>query len=390
MELASRGIEVHLYDKNERCVTQASAQNEGKIHLGYVYANDRSLRTARKMIEGALSFAPLMRRWIGGAVDALPVSSPFYYAVHKASILTVDEIESHLASCQALALENRRNTKTDYFGLDPCVRPARLADAECDSLFNARLVSAAFRTSEIAIDPEPLAKAVRARLAADSRIQCRLGSFVHGAEPMADGVWIEWQNANKRARQKYDHVVNSLWEGRLTVDQTAGVKPARPWIYRVKYNLRLRSSQPSNTIPSVTIVLGPFGDIVAYDTENFYLSWYPVGMRGASSELAPPDWPLAVDETVSMEIRRGTVEGLGTIVPSVAQFCSGNVQACQLKGGIIFAWGESDIDDAVSGLHERYKIGPQSHGRYHTIDTGKLTTAPLFANEMADRITQIP
>lgn len=204
MELASRGIEVHLYDKNERCVTQASAQNEGKIHLGYVYANDRSLRTARKMIEGALSFAPLMRRWIGGAVDALPVSSPFYYAVHKASILTVDEIESHLASCQALALENRRNTKTDYFGLDPCVRPARLADAECDSLFNARLVSAAFRTSEIAIDPEPLAKAVRARLAADSRIQCRLGSFVHGAEPMADGVWIEWQNANKRARQKYD------------------------------------------------------------------------------------------------------------------------------------------------------------------------------------------
>lgn len=185
-------------------------------------------------------------------------------------------------------------------------------------------------------------------------------------------------------------VVNSLWEGRLTVDQTAGVKPARPWIYRVKYNLRLRSSQPSNTIPSVTIVLGPFGDIVAYDTENFYLSWYPVGMRGASSELAPPDWPLAVDETVSMEIRRGTVEGLGTIVPSVAQFCSGNVQACQLKGGIIFAWGESDIDDAVSGLHERYKIGPQSHGRYHTIDTGKLTTAPLFANEMADRITQIP
>lgn len=58
MELASRGIEVHLYDKNERCVTQASAQNKGKIHLGYVYANDRSLRTARKMIEGALSFAP--------------------------------------------------------------------------------------------------------------------------------------------------------------------------------------------------------------------------------------------------------------------------------------------------------------------------------------------
>lgn len=164
---------------------------------------------------------------IGGAVDTLPVSSPFYYAVHKASILTVHDIESHLASCQAIALEQCRDTKPDYFGLDPCVRSARLSDSECDSVFNPRFVSAAFRTSEIAIDPEPLATVVRARLAADSRIQCRLGSFVRGAEPMADGVWIESQSAHGRARQKYDHVVNSLWEGRLTVDQTAGVKPAR-------------------------------------------------------------------------------------------------------------------------------------------------------------------
>jgi len=389
MELASRGIKVDLYEKNELCVTQASAQNEGKIHLGYVYANDRSLRTARKMIEGAFAFTPLMRRWIGNAVDTLPVSKPFYYAVHKASLLTVDEVESHLASCHAIALENRRNTKTDYFGFDPCVRPARLSDSECDSLLNTRLVSAVFRTPEIAIDPELLATAVRARLSADSRIRCRLGTLVQSAEAMADGVWIESLNGSERTRQKYDHAVNCLWAERLRVDQTAGVEPARPWIYRIKYNLRLRSVRQSQTIPSVTIVLGPFGDIVGYDPKSFYLSWYPVGMRGASSELAPPNWPLAVDENVSIEIRSGIIEGLRAIVPSVAQFSAGNVESCRLKAGIIFAWGESDIDDAGSGLHERHMIGPESHGRYHTIDTGKLTTAPLFANEMADRITHV-
>lgn len=62
MELASAGITVDLYDKNDRCMTQASAQNEGKIHLGYVYANDRTLSTARAMVKGAIVFSSLLRR----------------------------------------------------------------------------------------------------------------------------------------------------------------------------------------------------------------------------------------------------------------------------------------------------------------------------------------
>ena len=55
-------------------------------------------------------------------------------------------------------------------------------------------------------------------------------------------------------------------------------------------------------------------------------------------------------------------------------------------GGHIFAWGQTDIDDAKSVLHERHAIGPRSFGRYHSINTGKLTTAPLFAKQMADQI----
>ena len=59
-------------------------------------------------------------------------------------------------------------------------------------------------------------------------------------------------------------------------------------------------------------------------------------------------------------------------------------------GGVIFAWGESDIDDSASGLHERYATGPLSVGRYHTVDTGKLTTAPMYARAVADRIRADP
>jgi glycine/D-amino acid oxidase-like deaminating enzyme len=69
LELALNGAEVDLYEKNETCLSQASAHNEGKIHLGYVYANDPSLRTARLMARGTLCFSSLMRRWIGDAIS---------------------------------------------------------------------------------------------------------------------------------------------------------------------------------------------------------------------------------------------------------------------------------------------------------------------------------
>jgi len=168
MELASTGITVDLYDKNDRCVTQASAQNEGKIHLGYVYANDRTLRTARTMVRGAIAFSPLMRRWIGTAIDTIPVSTPFCYLVHAESLLSADEIECHLERSHAIALDESAGAAPDYFGSDYRVKPKRIGDAEAGALFDRPRFKAAYRTPEIAIDPEALAAIVRARLAAEA------------------------------------------------------------------------------------------------------------------------------------------------------------------------------------------------------------------------------
>ena len=58
----------------------------------------------------------------------------------------------------------------------------------------------------------------------------------------------------------------------------------------------------------------------------------------------------------------------------------------QVDAGAIVAVGQSDGDDPCSELHDRTRIGVTSHGRYHSIDPGKLTTAPLFAIEAADRV----
>jgi len=389
MELASAGITVDLYDKNERCVTQASAQNEGKIHLGYVYANDRTLSTARTMIKGAIAFSSLMRQWIGRDIETMPVSAPFHYIVHTESLISVAEVESHFRSSHAIALEESQGVPLDYFGSDYRLPPVRMSELECESLFDRRLVKAAFKTSEIGIDPEALAAAVRARLLADPKIRCLLQARVYGAEPNGNSVAIDFEMSGSRARERYDHVVNTLWDGRLAIDKTAGLEPERPWLYRVKHYLRLRTLNTASTLPSTTIILGAFGDIVAYGNRALYLSWYPAGMRGVSSELSPPAWPLVLDELASNEMRQAILDGLTRIVPAIAGLTPDVVESCQIKAGIIFAWGQTDICDRTSGLHERHAIGLQSRGRYHTVDTGKLTMAPLFGKMVADRIQQI-
>lgn len=386
MELASAGIAVDLYDENERFLTQASAQNEGKIHLGYVYAKDRSLHTARTLIRGAVTFAPLLRRWLGSAVETIPASAPFLYVVHARSMLADGEVEGHLHAAHAIALEESGGLAADYFGGDYRMAPARVPDREWEAVFDRRSVTAVFRTAEISVDPEALAALVRARLTGDPNIHCFPGARVQGAVPEPHGVTVAFEIAGRHARARYDHVVNALWDGRLAVDRTAGLEPARPWLYRVKHFVRLRASGIAAAVPSATIVLGPFGDVVSYGNGDLDLSWYPVGMRGSSSALSPPAWPRILDASAASAVRSGILDGLGEILPALASLPRSVVESGIVKGGIIFAWGETDIDDPRSVLHERYAIGPQSSGRYHTVDTGKLTMAPHFAKIVADRI----
>src|SRR6185369_3128378 len=84
VELAMRGVRVTLYERNSTLLDGAATANEGKIHLGYTYASDRSLNTARTMLRGALSFAPLTQRYLDTDVP-LATSEPFIYAVHRDS-----------------------------------------------------------------------------------------------------------------------------------------------------------------------------------------------------------------------------------------------------------------------------------------------------------------
>ena len=384
MALASAGVQVDLYDRNEALLNEASVRNEGKLHLGYVYAHDRSFQTARLMVRGAAAFAPLLRRWVGSDIDRIPISSPFHYVAHRDSLLSPDEIADHLSNCCGFARDEVEG-KADYFGMDFREPPTPLAGY--GNVFDDRTVARVFRTAEIAIDTEVMAATVRQGVVRYPNIRCVLRANIKRVATTDRQAEVFFSIAEDEFRQSYDHVVNATWESRLAIDATVGVQPPRPWLFRLKHYIRVRPpASMAGAIPSTTIVLGPFGDIVAYQNGEMYLSWYPVALAGRSAAVSPPDWRQDLDGEPAMDMFSAVTSGLSAVVPNVARLAAETDGPPRVKGGIIFAWGSSDIDDPTSVLHERAAIGPKRFGRYCSIDTGKLTMAPLFGKMAADSI----
>ena len=102
LSLAQHGIDVALFDRNDKLFSRAAVANEGKIHLGYMYANDPSCSTARMMMRGALAFAPFFARHLGLPCDSMTVSRPAAYVVHRDSQRTPEEVSHYIAAVHAL------------------------------------------------------------------------------------------------------------------------------------------------------------------------------------------------------------------------------------------------------------------------------------------------
>ncbi len=76
LALAECGAKITIFDRNDALLTGVAVANEGKIHLGYMYAGDPSLATAKTMIRGALAFAPFFARHFDMPKFTLPTSIP--------------------------------------------------------------------------------------------------------------------------------------------------------------------------------------------------------------------------------------------------------------------------------------------------------------------------
>lgn len=381
LELAARGVEVELFERRDRVLDAASRHTEGKIHLGFVYAADDSLRTARLMARGAAVFAPSLRRWLGASA-AIATSTPFHYAVHRRSMRSPAELEAAYARIAAVVRDEIRAGA--YFGVEDPGAIRRLAPEE-RAAFGPD-VAAAFATRELAVEPDGLADALAAAVHAHDAITVRIATRVTRVDPVARRVRVAGP-AGEYETGRFDHVVNCAWCGRLELDGAAGVTLPARWSFRMKYFGRVPLPAGAPGPPSTTVVLGPFGDVVDYRDGSVMCSWYPVGRRGWSGATAPPDWPTALHGEDGCELTRGIAAGLAGIVPATEGVLLREPTAVDVRGGVIYARGDTDVDDETSELHERHRVGPFTRDAYHSVDTGKYTLAPLFAMQLADRIT---
>ena len=351
------------------------------------------MQTAALLVRGALMFESWLRRWLGNAVNDFPVSDAFVYGVHRHSLVPPERFEDHLRACHEM-IRDQAGSRAAYFGRDLFAPQRRLSHQEMAHHFNQDLIAAAYATQEISIDPRAMCAALAERLAAEPHIELARGSFVAAVEK--DGKYLRVLSRSAKqavspdscdvacpgARERFHHVVNAAWDGRLSLDHQIGIEPPGRWSYRMKYFLRLDGAL---TAPSVTFVLGPFGDIAQFG-DSAYLSWYPAGLRYWSFERAPPAWPTEPEGKEADLLAGAICAGLAELLPNLKCAAQANAKR-SVKGGVIYALGDRDIDDPNSALHNRsIGVGITSRSNYHTINSGKLSIIPLFARELADRI----
>jgi hypothetical protein len=372
--LARRKFEVVLFDAAAAPLRGASRWNEGKIHLGYLYAHDAGLETARRLLPGGLAFAPLMRDLLGGALEAVTAVDDIYL-VHRDSVTSADAVGLYFDAVAAMA--RQAPNARDYLVDVSDARPRSLTPDAIAALADPDQIIAAFTAPERSVATAPVADRLAAALAATPGIEMRMNTPIARVASDGDGEF------RCVAGECFDWVVNALWQGRIAVDATADMPPAPGWSHRYRVAAFVRTARPMR-LPSAVIAVGPFGDIKSYSDRDFYLSWYPAGLLLESLALAPAA-PPALDAHAKQSVAARISNALSDIIPGVRDVFA-NAERIDIEGGYVFAQGRGSLADPSATLHARSGFGVRRRGRYISVDTGKYSTAPLMARDLAAQL----
>ena len=220
------------------------------------------------------------------------------------------------------------------------------------------------------------------RIAAEPRIEVRTSHEVLAVDD--DGAFLDVKlgTVGGPASERFDHVVNALWDGRFAINEKRGLRPQRPWLHRLKYGVSFRLPAGALLPPSATFVSGPFGEVVSYRDGLTYLTWYPVCLQGISSDVVPPEWPTYPAEPLRSQLLQGTLRAMAEFVPSLRAVDANMLEDVTVKGGVIVAWGETDIYDPASELHRRFEIGVTFDGPLSFDRSGQTHDGALFRRRL--------
>jgi len=135
LELAQRGYQVDLYEEYSEPIKKASYVNEGKIHLGFIYAMDKGFNTSREMIIGALHFISNLKRWVDINPEEV-ISTPFNYCIHKGSLMNAKELAPHYQKCIDFYDEAKTFYKKSYLDLFDKIETSLIPRNKIDGIVN--------------------------------------------------------------------------------------------------------------------------------------------------------------------------------------------------------------------------------------------------------------
>lgn len=379
--LARAGIGVTLFDQAPNPFRGASRWNEGKIHLGFLYAGDPSFRTADRVLPGGLSFKPLVEELIGSELRNCTRDDDIYL-VHQDSVSGVEATRSYFERL-CLRISEYDDTRHYLTNLTDS-RTAQLSDSELSDVACSDDIVAGFRVPERSVSTNWLADQFVEALAGTPEIALRMNSRVTALRHTGSGkrkqILVCLENGNS---QDFDTVVNCMWEGRAAGDQSLGMNVPHPISHRYRVSLFVKTDQPVRC-PSAVICTGPFGDVKNYTDQEFYLSWYQTGLLAEGNEVHPPvvlsrsgeDRSRLVDKT--FDALSSYLVGVGPIRNRAADI--------RVEGGWVFAQGDGDLGNPRSSLHRRDRVGITSVDNYYSVDTGKYSIAPWLARNVAAQI----
>ena len=379
--LARHGCRVVVFEETGAHLSAASRWNEGKIHLGFLYAADPSLETARKLIPGGLLFQHLIEDLLSGSIESITTDHDDAYLVHRNSVVDVGATADHFRAVACML--NEHPDVGNYFGGAALRTPGRMSEQDLRAACPSEDILAGFRAPERSVDTRLLADRLAAALSAAEGVEVVTETAITGVSQIGSGRG--WSvNAGAERHGPFTHVINATWQGLPELDASAGLTGDADYSHRFRVSLFIETARPI-AATSLVVATGPFGDIKAYPGNRFYLSWYADGLLAEGRGRRPPPTPV-LDADTQSRIAAAKFEQLGRMFPIVREIeaAASHVVA---GGGWVFALGQGQLNDPAATLHRRDRIGIAQRDGYISVNTGKYSIAPWLARQVAAIVT---
>jgi glycine/D-amino acid oxidase-like deaminating enzyme len=382
LDLAGRGQRVVLVEGAHDILQGAGRWNEGKVHLGFLYGADPSLNTASRLIPGGLAFADVVERLLERDIRKFATAEDDLFLVHRNSVVDATDYATY-ADRTALLIRSFANQPGagTYFADVRHARARRLTARELAEVTTSDDVVVGFAVPERSISTLSIADLLAAAVFGHPNIEVRVDTWVESVRRRDDGrLDVVCAGDQPAGLDRFDVVVNGLWESRIAVDAQLGIHPPAPWTHRFRATVYGRA--PSATaLRSAVLCTGPFGGVNRYGDGRVYLSWYPVELLAEGNDLEPPRAEAILTEQRKSEVATATIRELTRFFPVVA-----DIVDFEVHGGWVYAVGKGSLADRASTLHRRDRFGIVRDGGYISVDTAKYSLAPWIAARVAESI----